>query len=61
VYAGVAGNAFSPTLVADGERLFVYHNDESVHAGVHRWRLDGWQSVQELRGRGRPGGVIVLR
>ena len=46
---GLSGNAFSPTLVRDGNRLFLYHNDESSHGGVHRWRVDGWSEVQELR------------
>jgi len=59
--AEVSGNAFSPTLVRDGDRLYLYHNDESAHGGVHRWRLDGWNDVQELRGRGAAGGTIVLR
>lgn len=59
--AGLSGNAFSPSLVAAGARLYLYHNDESAHGGVHRWRLDGWQAVRELRGTGPAGGVIELR
>jgi hypothetical protein len=59
--AEVSGNAFSPTLVRDGDRLYLYHNDESAHGGVHRWRIDGWDDVRELRGRGAVGGTIVLR
>ena len=46
---GLSGNAFSPTLVRAGSRMFLYHNDESSHGGVHRWRIDGWNEVQELR------------
>lgn len=46
---GLSGNAFSPTLVRAGGRLYLYHNDESSHGGVHRWRIDGWNEVQELR------------
>lgn len=58
---GVAGNAFAPTLLRAGPRLYLLHNDESAHGGLHRWRIDGWDDVQELRGRGPVGGTIVLR
>ncbi len=59
--AGRSGNAFSPTLVRDGSRLYLYHNDESTHGGVHRWRIDGWDDIADLRGRGAMGGTIELR
>ncbi len=58
---GLSGNAFSPTLVRDGFNLYLYHNDESAHGGVHRWRIDGWQKLGDLRGSGPAGGVITLR
>jgi hypothetical protein len=58
--AGLSGNAFSPTLVRDGPRIYLYHNDESSHGGVHRWRIDGWDDIVEMKGRGSPGGEIVL-
>ncbi len=58
---GLSGNAFSPTLVRSGDKLFLYHNDESAHGGVHRWRIEGWNEVQELRGSGGAGSSIVLR
>lgn len=58
---GLSGNAFSPTLVRAGQRLFVYHNDESSHGGVHRWRIEGADDIGELRGRGRSGEPLVLR
>lgn len=46
--AAMAGNAFSTWTVklADG-RVFLYHNDESLHGGVHRWRIDGLDTVAE--------------
>jgi hypothetical protein len=59
--AGLSGNAFSPTLVHDGKNLYLYHNDESTHGGIHRWRIDGWDDVNEMRGSGPVGGTIELR
>ncbi len=58
---GQSGNAFSPTLVRDGSRLYWYHNDEWGHGGVHRWRIDGWHDIGDLRGSGPQGSPIVLR
>jgi hypothetical protein len=46
--AGSAGNAFAPALVTVGGKLYLWHNDESVHAGVHRWRIDGVESVDRV-------------
>jgi hypothetical protein len=48
---GLAGNSMSPAMVAnptDEDELFLYHNDESQHAGVHRWRITGISSVLHL-------------
>ena len=58
---GLSGNAFSPTLVRDGKNLYWYHNDESSHGGVHRWRIDGWDDIGDLRGSGSQGSPIALR
>jgi hypothetical protein len=58
---GMSGNAFSPTLVRAGDRLFLYHNDESTQGGIHRWRIDGWQQIRELSGTSLDGVPIVLR
>ena len=46
--AKMAGNAINPWVVKlpDG-RAFLYHNDESWHGGVHRWRIDGLDTVAE--------------
>ena len=50
---GTSGNAYSPALVTaatgtakgdgdgDGGELYLYHNDENAHDGVHRWALHG--------------------
>jgi hypothetical protein len=45
---GAAGNSFSPSLVTVNGIVYLWHNDESVHGGVHRWRLDGLQSIKVL-------------
>jgi len=47
---GAAGNAFAGTLVTlpdDGE-VYLYHNDESVHGGLHRWHLRDLDSVERV-------------
>jgi hypothetical protein len=45
---GMAGNAFSPSLVKDAAGdVYLYHNDESVHGGVHRWKITGLNTIQE--------------
>ncbi|MBX2849134.1 MAG: hypothetical protein KTR16_12485 [Acidiferrobacterales bacterium] len=46
--AGMAGNAFSPALVKVGENAYLWHNDESFHGGVHRWKISNLNSVQEF-------------
>jgi hypothetical protein len=33
-----------------GERLYFYHNDENGHGGSQRWRVDGWNDIQEFNG-----------
>lgn len=43
-----AGNAFTPTLVEVGGQLYLWHNDESVHGGLHRWRIEGAREMQLL-------------
>jgi hypothetical protein len=47
-HAGAAGNAFSPQLVSVRGRVYLWHNDEGVHGGVHRWRIEGAQEIQTL-------------
>jgi hypothetical protein len=41
-----AGNAFSPQLVKVDGHVYLWHNDESVHGGVHRWRIDGIDDIR---------------
>lgn len=44
----IAGNPLSPVLVKgpDGS-LYLYHNDESGHSGIHRRKISNLESVKE--------------
>ena len=44
--AGFAGNAFSPQLVTVDGQVYLWHNDESGHGGVHRWWLKGAEAIR---------------
>jgi hypothetical protein len=58
---GQAGNAFSNILLAAGPNaLHWYHNDESNHGGVHRWRINGTASMVIMTGVGALNGVTAL-
>ena len=61
LWAGMSGNAFSLTLVRAAGHLYLYHNDEWAHGGVHRWRIDGADEIGELQGSGRLEDPIELR
>lgn len=61
VVPGRAGNSFSPALVRAGGRLYLYHNDESVWGGLHRWQLQGADDIVELSAMGELGSSIKLR
>jgi hypothetical protein len=43
-----AGNAFSPQLVTVDDHVYLWHNDESVHGGIHRWELEGVDGIKVL-------------
>jgi hypothetical protein len=57
---GVAGNSFSISVVGNGSRLLLFHNDESQHGGVHRWTISNLESIGELVGSGAARGAITL-
>jgi hypothetical protein len=48
-FAMGAGNVFSSAVTRVGDDLYIYHNDESVHSGVHRWKISGLNSIEEQR------------
>ncbi len=46
--AGMAGNVYYGTVVrASNGVTYLYHGEESGWGGIHRWRIDNLQSVQE--------------
>ena len=46
--AGMAGNAFDPKVVKYGNDIYLWHQDESYHAGLHRWKISGLNTLQEF-------------
>ena len=46
--AEAAGNAFSPQLVTYDGVVYLWHNDEHAHGGVHRWRIEGADAIDVL-------------
>jgi len=45
--AQAAGNAFSGKLVKSGSNYFIYHNDESIHGAIHRFKITGVDTLTE--------------
>lgn len=58
--AGLAGNSFSIQLARANGATYLWHNDENLHAGLQRWRLDGVEWMRELSARGRLGDRVTL-
>jgi hypothetical protein len=44
---GLASNAVSGTFVKVGNDYYLYHCDEGFHAGIHRWKISGLNTIQE--------------
>lgn len=46
----MAGNVKNPILVAgtNSDVMYLWHGDESYHAGVHRWTISGLDSINML-------------
>lgn len=59
--AGFAGNYGATSMVTgtDGN-LYVFTSDESVHAGVHVWKISGLGTIGELKGTGTLGQGSIL-
>ncbi|MES2891586.1 MAG: T9SS type A sorting domain-containing protein [Bacteroidota bacterium] len=46
--AMMAGNALTPEIVKDANGdYYLYHGDESDHAGIHRWKITGLNTISE--------------
>jgi hypothetical protein len=46
--AMMAGNAMSASVVKDNNgNVYLYHNDEATHSGVHRWKVSNLASIAE--------------
>jgi len=46
--AMMAGNAMAASVVKDADgNMYLYHNDEGTHSGVHRWKISNMGSVAE--------------
>ncbi|WP_211166258.1 FlgD immunoglobulin-like domain containing protein [Mucilaginibacter robiniae] len=45
---GMAGNAYAASVVKDNVgNLYLYHNDENHHSGVHRWKITNLNTITE--------------
>jgi len=45
---GMAGNVLAANMVKDAAgNIYLYHNDEGQHGGVHRWKISNLNSIQE--------------
>lgn len=45
--AQVSGNTWTGGIVQVGNDIYIYHNDESIHAGVHLWKISNLSSIKE--------------
>jgi chitodextrinase len=41
----MAGNVFAVSMVTVNGKLYIYHNDEGQHSGVHKWELSNLSSI----------------
>jgi hypothetical protein len=60
VFAGSAGNIASMASVTVGKDVYMYNSDESLHPGIHRWRISGLDTIHELSGTAMLGTTVVL-
>lgn len=42
----MAGNAFYPSLIKVFDHYYLWHNDESFHGGLHRWKISNLNSIK---------------
>jgi len=41
----MAGNTLTPVMVDAGDSLYLYGGDESDHSGIHRWKINGLNTI----------------
>ena len=58
--AGTAGNIASMVSVSVGKDIYLYHSDEGLHPGIHRWRFSGLDTIHELKGTTTLGSDVIL-
>lgn len=46
---GMAGNAIRFGLAKTNGQVYLYHNDESFHGGIHRWKINNLESIKEFK------------
>jgi len=44
---GMAGNSYAASFVQVNGSLYLFHNDEGTHSGIHRWKLSGLNTIKE--------------
>ncbi|TVT41518.1 T9SS type A sorting domain-containing protein [Hymenobacter setariae] len=58
---GLAGNNIDMYMIRpSANTLHVYTVDEAAHAGLHRWRVEGTNTLRELTGSGPLGSTIAV-
>ncbi|KJD34905.1 hypothetical protein PW52_12405 [Tamlana sedimentorum] len=45
---GMAGNSFGSSITKVGNTIYIYQNDESWHAGLHRWKIENIDSIKSI-------------
>jgi DNA-binding beta-propeller fold protein YncE len=43
----MAGNVLAASVVKVNDNIYLYHNDEGHHSGVHRWKITGLNTIKE--------------
>jgi hypothetical protein len=60
-WAGAAGNIEKMSTVSANGNVYLYNSDESLHPGIHQWKISNLGSIHELMGSAPVGGTIILQ
>ena len=59
---GAAGNIWTMATATDlNGIIYLYNSDESVHPGIHQWKISGLDTINEINGSTTLGGVVILQ